>query len=226
MRPEICERSSSSEMSDSFLRTSAPSITCIDVDSKSERKSVQNKRRNSIAALQNTIQNKFSSLTLRRRSSGLEEVSRGRRMSLSYTSTLTSCLRHSIDKDEFCDITLNLALRNSKLLDMFRKFLQVEMSEENLDFYLAVEKLQNSKNRKLSKTRAECDRIYREHLVPGSEFEINVGPEVRRQIETDLQNENYDCCQLYKEAQAEVYLLIKQDSFPRFKKYLKDNDLG
>ena len=59
-------------------------------------------------------------------------------MSLSYTSTLTSCLRHSIERDNDvdCDITLNLALRNPKLLDMFRKFLQLEMSEENLDFYL------------------------------------------------------------------------------------------
>lgn len=70
------------------------------------------------------------------RSSGLDEVNRDRRMSLSYTSQLTSCLRNSIEKDEYCDITLNLALRNTKLLDMFRKFLQLEMSEENLDFYL------------------------------------------------------------------------------------------
>ena len=70
------------------------------------------------------------------RSSGLDEVNRDRRMSLSYTSQLTSCLRNSIQKDENCDITLNLALRNTKLLDMFRKFLQLEMSEENLDFYL------------------------------------------------------------------------------------------
>ena len=131
-------------------------------------------------------------------------------MSLSYTSTLTSCLRQSVEKDT-ADITLNLALRNPKLFDLFRKFLQLEMSEENLDFYignclnsyttvkrvtLAVEKLQTSKSRKAAKVRTEVERIYQTHLVPGSEFEINVGPEVRRQIDRDLQNENYDSSQV------------------------------
>lgn len=61
---------------------------------------------------------------------------------------------------------------------------------------LAVEKLQSSKSRKAAKVQAEVERIYQTHLVPGSEFEINVGPEVRRQIDRDLQNENYDSSQV------------------------------
>ena len=95
--------------------------------------------------------------------------------------------------------------------------------------FSAVEKLQanSSKNRvKPAKTAAEVDRIYRAHLVTGADFEINVGPIVRRRIEADLAGGDFDVAELYREAQAEVYMLIKQDSFPRFKKYLKDNDLG
>ena len=76
------------------------------------------------------------------------------------------------------------------------------MSEENLNFYLgrispwnlslhnlssAVEKLKTQKGKKDSKVKAEAEKIYRKYLQRGAVYEINLGPDVKRQIDKDIQ---------------------------------------
>ena len=50
-----------------------------------------------------------------------------------------------------------------------------------------MEKLKTQKGKKDSKVRAEAEKIYRKYLQRGAVYEINLGPDVKRQIDKDIQ---------------------------------------
>ena len=43
------------------------------------------------------------------------------------------------------------------------------------------------KGKKDSKVKAEAEKIYRKYLQRGAVYEINLGPDVKRQIDKDIQ---------------------------------------
>uniref|UniRef100_UPI003AACF1EE regulator of G-protein signaling 2-like n=1 Tax=Centroberyx gerrardi TaxID=166262 RepID=UPI003AACF1EE len=74
-------------------------------------------------------------------------------------------------------------LANKYGLAVFRHFLRSEFSEENLDFWLAVEKYK--KTRPLSKMAARADKIYNEFISTSAARQVNVDSSVR-----ELTNQN------------------------------------
>lgn len=50
-----------------------------------------------------------------------------------------------------------------------------------------MEKLKTQKGKKDSKVKAEAEKIYRKYLQRGAVYEINLGPDVKRQIDKDIQ---------------------------------------
>ena len=50
-----------------------------------------------------------------------------------------------------------------------------------------MEKLKTQKGKKDSKVKAEAEKIYKKYLQRGAVYEINLGPDVKRQIDKDIQ---------------------------------------
>ncbi|XP_078141537.1 regulator of G-protein signaling 3-like [Centroberyx gerrardi] len=103
-------------------------------------------------------------------------------------------------------------LANKYGLAVFRHFLRSEFSEENLDFWLAVEKYK--KTRPLSKMAARADKIYNEFISTSAARQVNVDSSVR-----ELTNQNL-CGSLgpasFQLVQDQIYSLMETDSYPRF----------
>ena len=50
-----------------------------------------------------------------------------------------------------------------------------------------MEKLKTQKGKKDSKVKAEAEKIYKKYLQRGAVYEINLGPDLKRQIDRDIQ---------------------------------------
>ena len=115
--------------------------------------------------------------------------------------------------------------RDQNLLLEFRRFVKSELSQENLDFWLAVENFRkNNSSGKTSKCKSllEAKKIYRKFVAPGASSEINVEISHSRNISQRLSLADIDHG-IFDAAQREIYLLIKRDSFPRFKSKLESD---
>ncbi|XP_041643421.1 regulator of G-protein signaling 3-like [Cheilinus undulatus] len=108
--------------------------------------------------------------------------------------------------------SLEALLTNQYGLAVFRHFLRSEFSEENLDFWLAVEKFK--KTRPLSKIAIRASKIYDEFISTKAARQVNVDSSVRESTNQSLcQGVNLDCFQL---AQDQIFGLMETDSYPRF----------
>uniref|UniRef100_A0A8C2WSR6 RGS domain-containing protein n=1 Tax=Cyclopterus lumpus TaxID=8103 RepID=A0A8C2WSR6_CYCLU len=95
---------------------------------------------------------------------------------------------------------------------MFRHFLKSEFSEENLDFWLAVE--QFKRTRPLSKLAARAAKIYDEFISTNASRQVNVDSSVRESTNQGLRvGVNPVSFQL---AQGQILGLMETDCYPRF----------
>ncbi|XP_065822563.1 regulator of G-protein signaling 3-like [Labrus bergylta] len=110
--------------------------------------------------------------------------------------------------------SLEALLTNQYGLAVFRHFLRSEFSEENLDFWLAVEKFKRS--RPLGKMAIRASKIYDEFISTKAARQVNVDSSVRESTNQSLRlRVNPDCFQL---AQDQIFGLMETDSYPRFLK--------
>uniref|UniRef100_A0A8C6WZ67 Si:ch211-117l17.6 n=1 Tax=Neogobius melanostomus TaxID=47308 RepID=A0A8C6WZ67_9GOBI len=93
----------------------------------------------------------------------------------------------------------------------FRRFLQSEFSEENLDFWLACEDFRTISSEPELRSRAY--EIYQEFLEPTSKREVNVDQSIRDQILGSLDKPSALC---FAAAQRHVFTLMEKDSLPRY----------
>ncbi|XP_039979119.1 regulator of G-protein signaling 3-like isoform X4 [Xiphias gladius] len=97
-------------------------------------------------------------------------------------------------------------------LTVFRHFLRSEFSEENLDFWLAVERFKRI--RPLSKMAARAAKIYDEFISTNAARQVNVDSSVRELTNQSLRlGVNPASFQL---AQDQIFGLMETDSYPRF----------
>uniref|UniRef100_A0A4W6F979 RGS domain-containing protein n=1 Tax=Lates calcarifer TaxID=8187 RepID=A0A4W6F979_LATCA len=97
-------------------------------------------------------------------------------------------------------------------LAVFRHFLRSEFSEENLDFWLAVERFK--KTHSLSKMAAKAAKIYEEFISTNATRQVNVDSSVRESTNQSLRlGINSASFQL---AQDQIFGLMEADSYPRF----------
>ncbi|XP_070759836.1 regulator of G-protein signaling 3-like [Enoplosus armatus] len=105
-------------------------------------------------------------------------------------------------------------LTNQYGLAVFRHFLRSEFSEENLDFWLAVERFKRT--RPLSKMATRAAKIYDEFISTNAARQVNVDSSVRESTNQSLRlGVNTASFQL---AQDQIFGLMVTDSYPRFLK--------
>ncbi|XP_018548258.1 regulator of G-protein signaling 3 isoform X2 [Lates calcarifer] len=108
--------------------------------------------------------------------------------------------------------SLEALLTNQYGLAVFRHFLRSEFSEENLDFWLAVERFK--KTHSLSKMAAKAAKIYEEFISTNATRQVNVDSSVRESTNQSLRlGINSASFQL---AQDQIFGLMEADSYPRF----------
>ncbi|CAH8495979.1 unnamed protein product [Schistosoma turkestanicum] len=93
----------------------------------------------------------------------------------------------------------------------FRKFLITEFSAENLDFLLSVRSWRHAFEAENVKEKA--NEIFNKFLVPDAPQAVNVDHAAIKSASSYLSHPHID---MFLEAENQVYILMKTDSFPRF----------
>lgn len=110
--------------------------------------------------------------------------------------------------------SLEALLTNQYGLAVFRHFLKSEFSEENLDFWLAVERFKRT--RPFSKMAVRAAKIYDDFISTNAARQVNVDSSVRESTSESLRlGVNPASFQL---AQDMIFGLMETDSYPRFLK--------
>uniref|UniRef100_A0A3P8U621 RGS domain-containing protein n=1 Tax=Amphiprion percula TaxID=161767 RepID=A0A3P8U621_AMPPE len=110
--------------------------------------------------------------------------------------------------------SLEALLTNQYGQAVFRHFLRLEFSEENLDFWLAVEKFK--KTRPLNKMAARAAKIYEEFISTNATRQVNMDSSV---IESTNQSLRLGVSSAsFQLAQDQIFGLMETDSYPRFLK--------
>ncbi|AWP07736.1 putative regulator of G-protein signaling 3-like [Scophthalmus maximus] len=108
--------------------------------------------------------------------------------------------------------SLEALLTNQYGLVVFRHFLRSEFSEENLDFWLAVERFKRI--RPLSKMAARATKIYEEFISTNAVRQVNVDSSVREWTNHSLRL--YAHPTSFNLAQDQIFGLMETESYPRF----------
>ncbi|XP_028313670.1 regulator of G-protein signaling 3-like isoform X3 [Gouania willdenowi] len=104
-------------------------------------------------------------------------------------------------------------LANQYGVAVFRYFLRSEFSEENLDFWLAVEGFKQTRPLKME---AHGQRIYREFISADAPRQVNVDSFVRESTNQSVRHGVGPTS--FDQAQEQVFNLMMSDSYPRFLK--------
>uniref|UniRef100_A0A3B5LNF6 RGS domain-containing protein n=1 Tax=Xiphophorus couchianus TaxID=32473 RepID=A0A3B5LNF6_9TELE len=105
--------------------------------------------------------------------------------------------------------SLEALLTNQYGVAVFRDFLRSEFSEENLDFWLAVEKFKRTPS--LSKMTTQARRIYDQFLSPCAARKVNVDS-TNHSLSLGVNPASF------QRAQDQIFSLMEADSYPRFLK--------
>ncbi|XP_020630673.1 regulator of G-protein signaling 19-like [Orbicella faveolata] len=108
-------------------------------------------------------------------------------------------------------ISFEKLLTSKTGVKIFHDFLKSQYSEENLLFWLAVEKLKKETDQAAVKELAQS--IYRDYLSSESPKEVSIDHKTRQLIEDVLEEPDQT---VYDNAQRHVYYVMYQDCYPRF----------
>lgn len=108
-------------------------------------------------------------------------------------------------------ISFEKLLTSKTGVKIFHDFLKSQYSEENLLFWLAVEKLKKETDQATFKELAQS--IYRDYLSAESPKEVSIDHKTRQHIEEVLEEPDQT---VYDNAQRHVYYVMYQDCYPRF----------
>uniref|UniRef100_A0A4W6FAX4 RGS domain-containing protein n=1 Tax=Lates calcarifer TaxID=8187 RepID=A0A4W6FAX4_LATCA len=101
--------------------------------------------------------------------------------------------------------SLEALLTNQYGLAVFRHFLRSEFSEENLDFWLAVERFK--KTHSLSKMAAKAAKIYEEFISTNATRQVAI---CLSSLRLGINSASFQL------AQDQIFGLMEADSYPRF----------
>ncbi|KAM9391792.1 regulator of G-protein signaling 3-like [Pholidichthys leucotaenia] len=110
--------------------------------------------------------------------------------------------------------SLEALLANQYGVMVFRHFLRSEFSEENLDFWLAVETFKQT--RPFSKMAARATEIYDEFISVNAPRQVNMDSAVRESTNQSLRLGVGPSS--FQVAQQQIFSLMESDSYPRFLK--------
>ncbi|XP_045481650.1 regulator of G-protein signaling 17 isoform X1 [Harmonia axyridis] len=108
---------------------------------------------------------------------------------------------HSFDK----------LMRSTAGRKLFRDFLRMEYSEENILFWLACEELKKEENPEVVEEMARI--IYEDYISILSPKEVSLDAQVREIVNRNMVKPTPHT---FDEAQLQIYTLMHRDSYPRF----------
>ncbi|GBG30181.1 cAMP-dependent protein kinase regulatory subunit [Hondaea fermentalgiana] len=131
--------------------------------------------------------------------------------------------------------TLEDVLRHHLGREAFQKHIAKEFATENVDFWAAVEKLENISRRRVRKSvlgalhvqassitekkqgmlREQALQIYDEFIADDAPSQVNLPAAMVAQIKAKMDAENYDF-KMFSDAKQEVFSLMSKDTFARF----------
>uniref|UniRef100_A0A3B5QLP9 RGS domain-containing protein n=1 Tax=Xiphophorus maculatus TaxID=8083 RepID=A0A3B5QLP9_XIPMA len=111
--------------------------------------------------------------------------------------------------------SLEALLTNQYGVAVFRDFLRSEFSEENLDFWLAVEKFKRTPS--LSKMATQARRIYDQFLSPCAARKVRRSVSICSDWATKCLSLGVNPAS-FQRAQDQIFSLMEADSYPRFLK--------
>ncbi|XP_076817909.1 uncharacterized protein LOC143463331 [Clavelina lepadiformis] len=134
-----------------------------------------------------------------------DEANRLKRSNSVKNNDSNTCAACNLSTKSFTDV-----IKNKVEISAFRRFLQNEFSEENLDFWIDCE---NYKNAKQNKRQKVAVKIYERYLTSESPKEVNIDAKIRSEIKSKLITLSKD---IFDDAQLHIFKLMKKDSFRRF----------
>jgi hypothetical protein len=107
-------------------------------------------------------------------------------------------------------------LQDQQGLQYFQRFLEKDIATENLDFYLAVTKLQETASREAAFNEAQT--IGKNFIELNSPKEVNIDSQMRKALLDALGTSTVETfnANIFDDVFEHVYLLMKKDSYPRF----------
>lgn len=122
-------------------------------------------------------------------------------------------IRSSSDAEILSNIKLSDILKNRTLTACFKVFLQSEYSGGNLMFWLKCEEYSTLPDEKRNE---EAKNIFNKYISSESIDQVNVSYVTLRKISNALMNEDTPSSNLFHHAQKSMYLIMENDSMPRF----------
>ncbi|KAL3863633.1 hypothetical protein ACJMK2_005383 [Sinanodonta woodiana] len=140
---------------------------------------------------------------------------------LSAANSVNSIINHVKEEEEKEEVgrvagwavNFDKLLRDISGLHVFAKFLRKEFSEENIIFWMAVEKYKQITDQEMRKVQAKY--IYDKHLSVCALEPVNIDSVARQQADSQMDTPTP---QIFDVAQHQIYQLMKQDSYARFLK--------
>jgi hypothetical protein len=121
---------------------------------------------------------------------------------------------------------ISFLLHDSRGVQEFHQYLKNEFSQENLNFILACRDLGTKVS--LQEFSALAKQIFKDFIMTGSSFEVNIAASIRNKIiavlqpsmanEDDLEPKDYE---IYSDAVDHIMTLLEKDPYKRYCKLLK-----
>uniref|UniRef100_H2YE86 RGS domain-containing protein n=1 Tax=Ciona savignyi TaxID=51511 RepID=H2YE86_CIOSA len=135
----------------------------------------------------------------------------GKRRIKSAKELILHCTIKPHDLEEW-NVSFDSLLKSPAGRFVFRVFLESEIADENLKFWLACEDLKNTTKQKRIEKRIQD--IYDTYINVYSPHEVNIDYKMRENI-VDQLKDKVDVS-IFTEAQHQIYTLMHRDSYPRF----------
>ncbi|XP_044765816.1 regulator of G-protein signaling 17 [Coccinella septempunctata] len=118
---------------------------------------------------------------------------------------------YNIDEIRSWGHSFDKLMRSSAGRKLFRDFLRMEYSEENILFWLACEELKKEENPEVVEEMARI--IYEDYISILSPKEVSLDAQVREVVNRNMVKPTPHT---FDEAQFQIYTLMHRDSYPRF----------
>ncbi|ESO11517.1 hypothetical protein HELRODRAFT_71510, partial [Helobdella robusta] len=95
-------------------------------------------------------------------------------------------------------------------LDLFREYLRLEFSEENLEFWIACEQYKTCPTHELAQ---QSQQIFADYVAIQAPREINLDSKTRDEVYKRISKPDK---KTFEDAQYRIQALMAKDSYPRF----------
>ncbi|XP_013886488.1 regulator of G-protein signaling 17 [Austrofundulus limnaeus] len=121
------------------------------------------------------------------------------------------CTKPSVEEIMLWSQSFDKLMRNPAGRNVFREFLRMEYSEENMLFWLACEDLKQELNKSAIEDKARF--IFEDYISVLSPKEVSLDARVREVINKKMRDPTPH---MFEDAQLQIYTLMHRDSYPRF----------